>query len=105
VAPRAQIASSAAHIDPRFARSDIPSGATAAGYFMVRGLEGAEEQIRIALGDGALTLPPLRTHRVRLHMQHLSNHTPAHEEFVQVSETTAHSNLSSFSCRFTMTGS
>jgi hypothetical protein len=80
----AQVASSAAHIDPRFSQADIPAGTTAAGYFMVRGLEGAEEQLRITLGSGGLMLPPLRSHRVRLRMQHLANHTPQREEFVQL---------------------
>jgi hypothetical protein len=78
----AQIASSAAHIDPAFSRPDIPEGTTGGGYFMVRGLEGPEEQLRISLGAGALTLPPLRSNKVRLRLQHLANHTPSRGEFV-----------------------
>ena len=78
----AQLASSAAHVDRRFSRQDIPHGASAGAYFMVRGLEGPEDQLRIALGHGALTLPPIRTHRVRMQMHHLFNHTPTRGEFV-----------------------
>ena len=78
----AQVASNASHVDPAFRRPDIAAGSTGGGYFMIRGLEGPEEQLRIELGAGALSLPPLRTHRVRLRMQHLANHTPARGEFV-----------------------
>ena len=78
----AQVASNASHVDPAFRRPDIAAGSTGGGYFMVRGLEGPEEQLRIELGAGALSLPPLRTHRVRLRMQHLANHTPTRGEFV-----------------------
>jgi hypothetical protein len=78
----AQIAACAPNIDPAFARADIPAGSSGGGYFMVRGLEGPEEQLRIALGDGALTLPSLKTHNGRMRMQHLANHTPMHGEFV-----------------------
>ena len=55
---------------------------------MVRGLEGAEEQLRIALGAGALPLPPLRTNKVRLHLSRPSNPTPSHGEFVPLARFT-----------------
>ena len=82
----AQLASSAPHVDPRFSRPDISPGASTSAFFMVRGVEGPEDQLRIALGQGSLLLPLIRTHRVRLRLHHLSNHTPARGEFVPMGQ-------------------
>jgi hypothetical protein len=61
------------------------------GYFIVRGVEGPEEQLSVELGAGALSLRQsfgkgIRSNKLRLRSHALRNHTPAKGEFIPLAE-------------------